>query len=194
MAVVVSVSVITGLLAAAIIYRQELANVAAIQQYGLLGVFLITLLAASPISVTAIPIPYMVIIFTLPGMLSDTWGFYAPILVGIVAAIGATLGQIPTFTLSYGSSSFSTRILSKISQKLYRKAEALVNKYGAFSVFIVSALPNPVHLPLTVIIGTLKFSPVIWTLLSLSGNAVKCLSFAFAGYYGLTSLERWLGI
>ena len=153
----------------AFVFRENIEVINTINRYSLIGVLAISLVACSPISMTAIPIPYLFMIFTLPTVLADKWGIFAPIWVGAAAAFGATMGQALTFMIGYGS------------------------RNGNTAVFAISAVPNPVHLPITLALGAVKFSPRNWVLLSLAGNLVKCMVIAFAGYFGVTFILHLLG-
>jgi len=185
--------IIIGSLVAAIVFRQDLAKIEAVSRYGLLGVLVITFVACSPVSATAIPIPYILLVFTLPGLLASRWGLLGPVWVGLAAAIGATIGETLTFMIGYGGWHISQRLASRINAGVYQKAETWVKKHGAWAVFVVTAVPNPVYLPMTIAVGTLKFSPPRWFASTFAGNLVKDLCIAFGGYFGVSLLLRWLG-
>jgi membrane protein DedA with SNARE-associated domain len=177
----------------AFMFRENIEVINTINRYSLIGVLAISLVACSPISMTAIPIPYLFMIFTLPTVLADKWGIFAPIWVGAAAAFGATMGQALTFMIGYGSRNVSENLFSKISEKAYNKAVTWIKRFGNTAVFAISAVPNPVHLPITLALGAVKFSPRNWVLLSLAGNLVKCMVIAFAGYFGVTFILHLLG-
>ena len=59
----------------AIIYKDEIVNVSNIGSYGLLGVLVVAFVAGSTLSITAIPIPYWIVVFTLPSILAEQWGY-----------------------------------------------------------------------------------------------------------------------
>jgi membrane protein DedA with SNARE-associated domain len=177
----------------AFVFRENIEVINTINRYSLIGVLAISLVACSPISMTAIPIPYLLVIFTLPTVLADQWGIFAPIWVGVAAAFGATMGQALTFMIGYGSRNVSENLFSKISEKAYNKAVTWIKRFGNTAVFAISAIPNPVHLPITLALGAAKFSPRNWVLLSLAGNLVKCMAIAFAGYFGVAFILHLLG-
>ncbi|MFC2072157.1 DedA family protein [Chloroflexota bacterium] len=183
-----------ALCAAAIYYKDDLMSIANIAGYSLLGVLIIAFVAGSTVSVTAIPVPYWLLVFTLPGVLASQWGILAPVWVGLISALGATLGHIPTFVIGYGGSSLSQRVTTKINNRFYNRAMVWAQKHGSWAVFFMSAVFNPIHLPMTVAIGALRFPPHKWFFFSLLGNAVKSLFIAFCGYFGLSSLFHFLGI
>lgn len=151
--------------------------------YSLLVVLLMSAIAASAVSVTFIPIPYYVVVFDLAGILSPEWGLVAPVLVGIVSATGNTLGQLPTFMIGYGGKKISKRLASRFGEQSYLKITEWIKKHGSIAVFLVSAVPNPLHLPLTLASGTMKFPPGRWCFFTLMGNLFKNLVIAFIGYF-----------
>ncbi len=179
---------------AAIYYKDELVNMEYLAGYSLLGMLIIAFIAGSVFSFTAVPIPYILLVFTLPSVLAPQWGILAPIWVGIISALGATLGQLLTFMIGYGSSSLSQRVTTKINNRFYTGAIEWAKKHGSWAVFIMSAVLNPLHLPMTIAIAALRFPPPKFFLFSLLGNMVKSSFIAFCGYFGLTSLFRILGL
>src|SRR3989338_4554085 len=74
-----SVVLAIGLSAVAIYYKEDLMKVAAIANYSLLGMFIISFLAGSLLSLTAVPVPYWLFVFTLPTVLAPRWGMMAPV-------------------------------------------------------------------------------------------------------------------
>ena len=82
-----------GLCAAAIYYKDELINSEYMSRFGLLGVLVVSFIAGSTFSVTAIPVPYWLLVFTLPGLIVDDYGVLSPVWVGLLAGVGATTGQ-----------------------------------------------------------------------------------------------------
>lgn len=181
----------------AIIYKDEIVNVSNIGSYGLLGVLVVAFVAGSTLSITAIPIPYWIVVFTLPSILAEQWGVFSPIWVGLVSALGCTLGHLPTFMIGYGGRSLSQRLTSRLGKRLeriYRKAIGWAERHGAWAIFLMSAVLNPLHLPMTIAIGTLHYPPWKYLVFAFLGNSVKSLVIAFGGYYGLNSLFGFLGV
>ena len=189
-----AIVVTIGLCVAAIIYRDELMGIANMAGYSLLGVLIIAFIAGSTVSVTAIPVPYWFLVFTLPSVLAPQWGVLAPVWVGLISALGASLGHLPTFMIGYGGSRLSQRVTTRFNSRFYTRAIEWAQRHGSWAVFIMSAVLNPIHLPMTIAIGALRFPPQKFFLFSLLGNIVKSLFIAFCGYYGLTSIFAWLGL
>jgi len=179
---------------AAVYYKDDLMAMTNLGGYSLLGMGIVAFIAGSTVSITAIPIPYLLLVFTLPGVLSPEWGILAPVWVGTTSALGATLGHIPTFMIGYGSRSLSQRVTTRFTNRFYTGAIEWAQKHGSWAVFATSAILNPIHLPMTIAIGALRFPPHKWFLFSLLGNLVKSLVIAFCGYFRLTSLFDFLGV
>lgn len=180
---VMALAVTLGLVAAALLNRDSLVDVERIVAYSLAGVFITALAANSLVSLTLIPIPYYLAVILLANTLSLEWGMMAPVMVGVTSALGATLGQTPTFAIGYGGKDISRRIISRFDGRRYQQALELVGRRGPLTAFLISAIMNPIHLPVTMALGTLKFPPVKWISLTLAGNMVKNLGLAFIGYY-----------
>jgi len=160
---------------AGIYYRDKLVNVTGIAGYSLLGLLVISFAAGSLLSFTTAPIPYWLFVFTLPTILASKWGILAPIWIGLTSALGATLGHLPTFMLGYGGSSFSQKILFKFDNRFHSRAMAWAKKHGAWASFLISAIFNPIHIPMTIAMGSLRFSPPKFFFYSFLGNTVKSL-------------------
>ncbi len=192
---VLAIVVTIGLCVAAIYYKDELMSIANIPGYGLLGVFILAFIAGSIASITVILVPYILLVFTLPSVFAPQWGLFAPIWIGMLSALGASLGQLLTFMIGYGSRNLSQRVTAKISSsRFYTRAMHWAQRHGSWAVFVMSAIFNPIHLPMTIAIAALRYSPYKFFLFSLLGNAVKSLFIAFCGYFGLSSLFHFLGV
>jgi membrane protein DedA with SNARE-associated domain len=183
---------------AAFVYKDDLMKVTNIESYSLLGMAIIAFLAGSILSFVAIPVPYWLLVFTLPSVLAPEWGLLAPVAVGLTSAAGTTIGHFPTFMLGYGGGKLSQRVTTRFSSsvfsRVYNRVIVWMQKHGAWAAFAMSAMFNPAHLPMTIAIGALRFPPPKFLLFSFLGNSVKSLFLAFAGYYGLTKLLPFIGV
>jgi len=191
---VLAIVVTIALCVASIYYKDELMRMTYLAGYSLLGVLIISFIAGSLLSFTAVPVPYWLLVFTLPSVLAANWGLLAPVGVGITSALGCTLGHLPTFMIGYGGRSLSQRITTKFNNRFYTRAMEWAQQHGSWAVFAMSAMFNPLHLPMTIAIGALRFPPPKFLLFSFLGNTVKSLFLAFCGYFGLTSLFGFLGV
>jgi len=178
----------------AIYYKDYLLGMAALATYGLFGMLIIAFLGGSLLSMLAVPVPYWLLVFTLPSILAPKFQIGAPILVGLISGFGASLGQLLTFMVGCGSRDLSQKLVYRVNRSFYDRAMGLAQKHGSLAVFLMSAIINPFHLPMTFAMASLRFPRWKFFLYSLLGNIVKSSFIAFCGYFGLTSLFRFLGI
>ena len=177
-----------------IVYRNELASMSGMVGYSLAGMLIISFLAGSLLSFTAVPVPYWLFVFTLPTILAPKLGISAPVIVALVSALGATLGHMPTFFLGFGGSSLAQKMFSRFDSRFHERALGWAKKHGAWASFLISAVFNPIHLPMTIAMGMIKYSPFKFFIFSFLGNTLKGLFLAFAGYYGLNWILHFLGM
>jgi len=170
--------VITFLFCAVAIYYWE--YITRLKGYGYLGVFIISLVAGS---IMVLPIPYVAVVFTMGGILN-------PALVGASSGLGASIGAMTIYLTGYGGGS----LFQKVSDPLYSRLTNWAQRRGSVAVFIMSAVFNPLFIPMTIILAMLRFRLWKFFLLCWAGNTVKSMAIAYAGYFGLRSLLRSLGV
>jgi len=83
--------ILTLLMAGAVVYYWEW--VQALEGYGYLGAFIISILGGATI---IIPVPMLAVVFALGGVMKYTW------LVGLAAGMGETLGALTIYMTGYG--------------------------------------------------------------------------------------------
>ena len=180
--------------ATTVYYKDTLLNVANVTGYSLLSVAVVAFVAGSTLGFIVIPIPYWILVFTLPNVLAPQWGLFAPMFIGLASGLGATLGQLPTFMIGYGGGKLSQRLNTFVGHRFYIKSIKWTQKHGSWGIFVMSAMLNPIHLPMTIAIGALRYPPSKFFFFSLLGNILKSSAIAFCGYFGLNSLFQLLGI
>jgi membrane protein YqaA with SNARE-associated domain len=185
------VATIGGSVAVAVFLIYNWEYVIQLEQEGYLGLFLISLLAGSPIP---IPTPSMILTFTLGSLLN-------PVLVGMVSGLGNAIGYaliyltgrsgfrfLPNFNVS---DSGIGRFLRKI--RMARMINS-PNRTGMVAVFLLSIYPNPVLTPVVLGMGATRFSFTKFFLACWTGKTVMAMLLAFLGYFGLRSLLHFLGV
>ena len=183
-----------ALCAVGVFYKDEIMDTTYLTRYGLIGVLIVSFIAGSTFSVTAIPVPYWLVVLTMPSILAPQWGMLSAVWVALISALGASIGQLITFMIGYGGRGISQKVTSKIGGRLYDKAMGWAQRRGSWAVFLMSLIPNPLHLPMTIAIAALRYPPHKFFLFCFLGVAVKGLVIAFCGYFGLTSLFSWLEV
>ena len=187
----ITLTIALGVLA--IHYNKELTDFANMSGYSLAGMFLIAFIASSTFSLTPIAMPYWLITIWLPRVLAPQYGIWAAVWVALVTAAAASLGQFMTFLIGYGgSSSLSKKISQRFSPETYKTASNWIKRIGSKTVFVMSFFPNPIHLPMTIIIALLKYPPYKFIFYSFSGLLLRSAILAFSGYYFSDILLNWI--
>lgn len=101
-------------------------RIAALGNYGYLGVFIISALSSATI---LIPAPGWAVVAAMATILN-------PIYVGIIAGIGSSLGELTGYMVGDGALDFAGR-------KQYQKFLSWIQKNDAIAIFVFSFLPNP---------------------------------------------------
>src|SRR5436190_11626221 len=135
---------------------------------GLLGIFLINFLSSATIFLPA------------PGIATVVAGgaIYSPIAVGLVAALGATLGDMISYMLGVSSKEVFLKNHNPWSHKLTK----LFEQFGGWMVFIFALIPNPVFDAVGIIAGALGYpwyKYFIWLFL---GRLIRDVLLAFLGW------------
>jgi len=170
--------VITLLFCVAVVYYWD--YIVQLQSYGYLGIFIISLLSSS---IMVLPIPHAAVVFTMGGVLN-------PALVGAASGLGASIGAMTIYLTGYGGHS----LLHNVNNRLYSRLMNWVQRRGSVAVFIMSAVFNPLFIPMTITLGMLRFRLGKFFLLCWAGQTVKSLAIAYAGYLGLRSLLHLIGV
>jgi membrane protein YqaA with SNARE-associated domain len=139
--------------------------------YGYFGIFLISLIGSSTI---IFPIPSAAFVFAA--------GLYLnPFLVGLLAGIGASIGEFTGYVLGLGG----RRIAKNKWKKEINKVEKLFQKYGGFFVILIFAatpLPDDVT---GIVAGILKYPIKKFFVASLIGKIILHVILAYAGLYSM---------
>jgi membrane protein YqaA with SNARE-associated domain len=190
-AVALLVATVGGSVAVAVFLIYNWRYVIQLEHEGYLGLFLISLLAGSPIP---IPTPSMILTFTLGSLLN-------PVLVGVISGLGNAIGFALIYLTGRGgfrflpdfdiSNSGIGRFLRKI--KMSRIVDS-PNRTGAMAVFLLSIYPNPILTPMVLGMGATRFSFMRFFFPCWAGKTVMTMILALLGYFGLRSLLHFLGV
>ena len=175
--------VVTLLMAGAVIYYWEW--VRALEGYGYLGAFFISILGGATI---IIPVPMLAVVFALGGVMKYTW------LVGIANGLGETVGALTIYMTGYGGgSAFYYSTHGKI-HAAYKRLMRLMERRGSLTLFLLAAVLNPFFYPAALAAGALRFGAKKYFLITCVGKTIKGMTVAYAGYWGLHGLLRMLGM
>ena len=176
----------------AIYFRDDLKNLANVSNYGLVGMFIFAFIASSTLSITPIAMPYWVMTLTLPSILASRYGIWAPVWVAVVTAIAVCLGQFMTFMIGYSGRTISEKLSRRLSPETYDRSVNWIKKGGSWTIFFMTLIPNPIHLPMTIAIAMLKYPPYKFMFYSFLGIGLRSFIIAFSGYYGMNIINQWI--
>lgn len=170
----------TLFMAVAVVYFYEF--VRALAQYGYVGAFMISILGGATIIV---PVPMLVVVFALGGVLTPYW-------VGVAAGLGETVGALIIYMTGYGGGT-ALMYSSGRFQSAYLRMMRLIERRGSLALFILSAVLNPFFYPAALAAGASRFGIKRYFFICLLGKTIKGFTVAYAGYYGLRGILRMLG-
>lgn len=145
--------------------------------YGYPGVFAISLLSSA---IIFIPLPYLLVIFWLS---APALGLN-PVFLALISASGATLAKMLIYSLGSGS----RKLLSEDKRDHLEFARLVVDRYGAFAVFLFAATPSPddaLYVPL----GMMRYSMAKFFVSCLMGKILLTLMVTWGGYFAI----GWIG-
>ena len=183
--------VLTIAMAVAVVcfYKQ----VQALQHWGCLGAFFISILGGATV---IIPVPMLAVQFALGGVLKPSFGpLFGPLFVGLAAGFGETLGALTIYITGHGAGTalYNNSKHGKI-RAAYERLTDWMERRGSLTLFFLSSVVNPFFYPAALTAGALRFGIRRFFLICWGGKTIKGMSVAAAGYWGLGSLLRALGV
>lgn len=158
----------------------SLANL--IYQYSYFGIFLLSLISTSTIF---LPLPLYAIEFVVSGLGLN------PILVGIFAGLGSTIGEITGYLAGLGGRSIAET--KKIKSKFLLKFTKFFDKSGFIVILIAALLPFPFDV-IGILAGASRYDIKKFFIATLIGKTIKNLLIAYSGAFIGTPLFVWLRI
>jgi membrane protein YqaA with SNARE-associated domain len=144
-------------------------------RYGYLGIFLISLSCVTII----LPLPWEAVVIAAGTALDPIW-------VGMVAATGATIGELSGYLVGYlGRKVILDKYLGK-----YQQAERWLKKYGVVAVFLFALLPVLIFDLLGLVAGSFKYPLWKFVLASWAGRLIRCVVEAYLGWSMLGLLPQ----
>ena len=152
-------------------YQAELRNLG---DYGYIGLFVISLIGNATL---IIPAPVF-IVACAAGLV------YGPIGVGIVAGLGAALGELTGYMAGAGG-----KALIPQGQR-YEQLTRFMQRHGMLTIFLLGAIPNPVFDVGGLIAGALRMKAWKFVLAAWAGKAIRLSLTAWACQSGIPLLEQ----
>jgi membrane protein YqaA with SNARE-associated domain len=174
---------------AVLFYWEE---IRAFENYGYLGAFIISVFGGATIIA---PIPMTPVVFALGAVMKPEFAPYmGPIFVGLAAGLGETVGGLSIYMTGYGGGTALFNLKEGKVKAGYRRMMGWVERRGSLTLFVLSAVVNPFFYPAALAAGALRFGIWRYFFICLLGKVIKGITVAAAGYWGLGSILRALGV
>ncbi len=148
-----------------------------VSKYGYLGLFFVCLAGSTSI----IPIPFQIVVFSFGAVLN-------PLLVGFIAAFGSSIGNLVSYFIGLGGK----EILEDRYGKKLSDIKKRLKKYGIFLwLIVIYATPIP-NVPFAVLSGVVRYDFKKFFLAVLIGELILNISIAFAGFYSIKWISKYL--
>jgi uncharacterized membrane protein YdjX (TVP38/TMEM64 family) len=138
-------------------------------EYGYFGAFIIMLIANATV---ILPAPGLAVIFAMGGLLN-------PLGVALAGGAGGALGELTGYLAGYGGQAVVE------NSQTYKRILPWVQKYGAWVILVLSAVPNPFFDMAGIAAGISRIPVWKFLLACWVGVTIKTLMFAYAGAYSI---------
>ena len=178
-----------GVVVAVILYFDD---IQALGAYGYLGAFLIGVFGGATYIA---PVPMLPVIFVLGTVLKPSFAPYlGPVFVGLAAGLGETIGALTIYMTGYGGgAAIASSKYAKV-RAIYSRLSGWMERRGSLVLFIFSAVINPFFYPIALTAGATRFGLKKYIIICIIGKTIKGITVAAAGYWGLGSILRALGV
>jgi len=158
-------------------YRSYPERVEALEGYGYLGVFLISVLLNATI---VLPAGNFLVLATMGAILPSAT------LVGLAGGIGAAIGELTGYAAGYSGQAIVSR------QRVYTRLKGWVERWGMLTIFILSVVPLVFDLA-GIAAGVIRFPLWKFFIACWLGRTILYLVIAWGGAMGWEALLNWLG-
>lgn len=137
--------------------------------YGYPGIFLVAMLANATVF---LPAPGVAVVFAMGSI-------FNPVGVALAAGTGGALGELSGYLAGFSGQAVVERT------ELYNRFLPFIEKYGAWAILVLSAIPNPLFDIAGVAAGVTKIPLWRFLLFCWIGQLIKMAMFAYAGMYSI---------
>jgi membrane protein YqaA with SNARE-associated domain len=158
-------------------YRSYPERIEALEGYGYLGVFLISLTLNATI---VLPAGNFLVLATMGAVLPSAT------LVGLAGGLGAAVGELTGYAAGYSGQAIISR------QRVYTRLKGWVERWGMLTIFILSIVPLVFDLA-GIAAGVIRFPLWKFLLACWLGRTILYLVIAWGGAMGWEALLNLLG-
>ena len=137
--------------------------------YGYPGIFLIALMANATVF---LPAPGVAVVFAMGSV-------FNPLGVALAAGTGGAIGELSGYLAGFGGQAVVE------NTKIYNRFLPWVQKYGAWTILVLSAIPNPFFDLAGIAAGATKIPLWKFLLFCWIGQLIKMAMFSYAGAYSI---------
>jgi membrane protein DedA with SNARE-associated domain len=158
------------------------------ERWGYLGAFIISILGGATI---IIPVPMLAVVAALASAMATPWEVA---MLGFSAAAGEMVGAMIIYYTGNGAGRAITQNQTGRLQKAYEKMLGIIERKGAWALFLVTFIINPFFYPAAFACGALKFDLRKFLVIVVIGKLIKSMTIVYAAYFGLKNLFHAIGI
>ena len=173
----VLLTVITIVVGVFILTQRYPEKVEEFENYGYLGIFLISLISNATV---ILPVPGILVVSPLVVT-------YNPVLVGLIGATGGVIGEITGYLAGY-----SGRGMAKTG-RMYNRVESWMKRWGVWAIFIFAVTPFLLFDVAGMVAGALRFPFWKFILVAWVGKSLKYITLMLAIAWGWDVGLRLLG-
>jgi len=174
--------ILTIAMAVAVVYYWE--DVRALEQYGYLGAFLVSIFGAATV---VIPVPMLAVQFALGGVLK-------PYYVALACGAGEMIGALTIYMTGYGGGAALMNSNHSKVRAVQKRLMRWVERRGSLALFVLSSIVNPFFYPAALTAGAMRFGLKRYIIIIWIGKTIKGMTVAYAGFFGIRGIFRMLGI
>jgi membrane protein YqaA with SNARE-associated domain len=175
---IVGLALVIGLVAGVFLfYRSYPERIEALESYGYMGVFFISVLLNATI---VLPAGNFLVLATMGAVLPSAT------LVGLVGGLGAAIGELTGYAAGYSGQAIISR------QRVYTRLKGWVARWGMLTIFVLSIVPLVFDLA-GIAAGVLRFPLWKFFIACWLGRTILYLVIAWGGAMGWAALLNWLG-
>ncbi len=166
-------AIATGVTLLAFLLRNSVRH---LDQYGYVGIFLLSLIGNATV---VLPMPSFLTVYA-------GGGIFNPVIVGMVAATGATLGELT----GYLAGASGQTVIEE--HAIYQRIHHFMQRRGHLTLFLLALIPNPLFDVAGMIAGVLRFPVLEFFAVTWAGKVLKFWGLAFLGAQSATWLNHFL--
>lgn len=161
-----------GLVVAAWLLGSRYSDLSDLSTVGYPGVFFLSFLGSAAM---VLPVPGLISLCAVSVLLN-------PLALGLLAAVGETLGEISGYAVGFGGGSLVDR------SRTYVRIRWWVKKRGWVVLLLVSIIPNPLFDLVGIAAGATRYPIARFLAIVLVGKIIKGLMIAYTCSYGIRAL------